>query len=87
MKTISQYLLLPLLMSLTAFSATGDDSNPAALAFEQMKTLVGYWKRQDANNTKFKIHFEGTSINCLWPLAYRRVQDQDIILKACWLHV
>ena len=30
---------------------------------------------------------KGTSINCLWPLAYRQVQDQDIISKACWLHV
>lgn len=61
MKTITARILLPLTLFLTTVSAAGDDSDSAASAFDQMKSLVGYWKRADKNNTEFKIHFEPTA--------------------------
>lgn len=61
MKTISARILLPLTLFLTTVSAAGDDNKSAAIAFDQMKSLVGYWKRKDADNTEFKIHLELTA--------------------------
>ncbi len=72
MNIVSKGILLPLLIFLTSVSATGNDSDSATMAFDEMKTLVGYWTKKDADNAEFKIHYELTA--------------NDTVLVETWLY-
>ena len=53
-------LFLTLALS-SAGPVYADDIEPAASAFEQMSTLVGDWKREGQDGSKFHIEFELTA--------------------------